>query len=115
MACSVEEQAWPESLLMRAKVRQRPSVAMRCAYHSSSSAGPTPVWSDRRSALDRVCSAGLSSAQPDSELGLTSGVGAGGQALHAVEAGLDERSVELGFGDGLVGIGHAERAESAVA
>ena len=46
---------------------------------------------------------------------VTSGVGAGGQALHAVEAGLDERSVELGFGDGLVGIGHAERAESAVA
>ena len=65
--------------------------------------------------MDRICSAGLSSAQPDSALGLTSGVGAGGQALHAVEAGLDERSVELGLGDGLVGIGHAERAESAVA
>ena len=103
----MEEQAWPESLLMRAKVRQRPSLAMRCEYHSSSSAGPTPVWSDRRSALEF--------AQPDSALGLTGGVGAGGQAPHAIEAGLDERSIELGFGDGLVGIGEAEGAEGAAA
>ena len=41
-ACSADEQAWPESERMRAKVRQRPSRAMRCAYHSSSVSGPTP-------------------------------------------------------------------------
>jgi hypothetical protein len=43
LACRVDEQACPESELIRANVRQRPSVRIRSAYHCSKRSGPTPV------------------------------------------------------------------------